>query len=126
MVVFDDMEDSEEINEAVLKKLIDACQSEKTYQSWKEKIIEEKIANLTNRKMVVCSYMFAGMGDYKETMLLDEVESFKEWIDQNGSAFFCGYEDATLEDVIAIADSKSAKRGAFEKRIFLEKVISDK
>ena len=71
----------------------------KTYQSWKEKIIEEKVANLTNRKMVVCSYMLAGMGDYKETMPLDEVESFKEWIDQNGSAFFYGYEDAALEDI---------------------------
>lgn len=33
-------------------------------------------------------------------------------------------ENATLDDVIAVADKKSAKRGAFEKRIFLEKVIS--
>lgn len=35
-------------------------------------------------------------------------------------------EGATLEDVIVVADRKNAKRGAFEKRIFLEKVISDK
>lgn len=33
-------------------------------------------------------------------------------------------ENATLDDVIAVADKKSTKRGAFEKRIFLEKVIS--
>lgn len=32
-------------------------------------------------------------------------------------------EDATLDDVIAIAKEKSLKRGAFEGKIFLEKVI---
>ncbi len=32
-------------------------------------------------------------------------------------------ENASLQDVIKMADQKNAKRGAFEKRIFLEKVI---
>ena len=32
-------------------------------------------------------------------------------------------EGKTLQDVIEIADIKSEKRGAFEKKIFLEKVI---
>lgn len=32
-------------------------------------------------------------------------------------------EKATLEEVIAIAQEKSAKRGAFENKIFLEKVL---
>ena len=32
-------------------------------------------------------------------------------------------ENKTLQDVIEIADIKSKKRGAFEKKIFLEKVI---
>lgn len=35
-------------------------------------------------------------------------------------------ENATLNDVIVIADKKNDKRGVFEKRIFLEKVISSK
>ena len=35
-------------------------------------------------------------------------------------------EGATLEDVITVADKKNTKRGAFGKRIFLEKVISSK
>lgn len=35
-------------------------------------------------------------------------------------------ENATLNDVIIIADKKKDERGAFEKRIFLEKVISSK
>ena len=33
-------------------------------------------------------------------------------------------EGATLEDIVVVADTKNAKRGAFEKRIFLEKVVS--
>lgn len=32
-------------------------------------------------------------------------------------------EKATLSDIIKIAEEKSRKRGSFEKRIFLEKVI---
>ena len=32
-------------------------------------------------------------------------------------------EDATLEEVIAIAEEKGSKRGTFEKKIFLEKVL---
>ncbi len=32
-------------------------------------------------------------------------------------------ENKNLNDVIAIADRKNEKRGAFEERIFLEKVI---
>ncbi len=33
-------------------------------------------------------------------------------------------ENSTLEEVISVAHEKSEKRGAFEERIFLEKVIS--
>ncbi len=32
-------------------------------------------------------------------------------------------ENKTIQDVIEIADKKNEKRGAFEKKIFLEKVI---
>ena len=35
-------------------------------------------------------------------------------------------EGKTLEDVVQIADAKSEKRGAFSKKIFLEKVIEKK
>ena len=33
-------------------------------------------------------------------------------------------EDATLEDVLKIADEKCEKRGAFENKIYLETVIT--
>ncbi len=33
-------------------------------------------------------------------------------------------ENATLEEVMAIAEEKGEKRGTFEKRIFLEKVLT--
>lgn len=34
-------------------------------------------------------------------------------------------ENNSLDDVISIADKKSEKRGAFDKKIFLEKVIEN-
>lgn len=35
-------------------------------------------------------------------------------------------EDKTIEDIIETANQKKLKRGGFEKRIFLEKTLSDK
>ena len=35
-------------------------------------------------------------------------------------------ENKTLEDVVAIANTKSQKRGAFDNKIFLEKVLEEK
>ena len=35
-----------------------------------------------------------------------------------------GLENATLEEIERLADEKRAKRGGFEKKIFLEKVIA--
>lgn len=35
-------------------------------------------------------------------------------------------ENKTLDDVVEVAKVKSLKRGGFEKKIFLEKVITDK
>ena len=35
-------------------------------------------------------------------------------------------EDKTIEDIIEIANQKRLKRGGFEKRILLEKTLSDK
>ncbi len=34
-------------------------------------------------------------------------------------------ENVTLDDVIAIANTKSSKRGAFNEKIFLEKVLKN-
>ena len=35
-------------------------------------------------------------------------------------------EGKTIDDVVRIANNKNQQRGAFEERIFLEKVISNK
>lgn len=35
-------------------------------------------------------------------------------------------ENKNLDDIVAIADKKKEKRGAFDDRIFLEKVIESK
>ena len=34
-----------------------------------------------------------------------------------------GLENASLEDIVNLADAKRTKRGGFDKKIFLEKVI---
>lgn len=97
--VFDEVDNNEEVNKAILDKLINACQSETTYQSWKTKIIDEKVAELSKKEIVVCDFVFAGMGTYHEIMPKEEVESFKCFINTFGSAIFAGSRKATKRDI---------------------------
>lgn len=61
--------------------------------------------------------MLAANGDDRVEELADMLEIMRA---------LAKLEGKTLQDVIEIADIKSEKRGAFEKKIFLEKVIEDK
>lgn len=51
----------------------------------------------------------------------DRVEELADMIEV--IKYLAQLENATLEDVIAVAQEKSSKRGAFNDKIFLEKVI---
>jgi len=75
---------------------------------------------------------------YKEELERKLYEEYLEVIDSSGEnrieeladmlevlKALAQLEGKTLEDVIEVAKVKVKKRGAFEKKIFLEKVISD-
>ena len=64
-----------------------------------------------------CQEVITASGEERIEEIADSLEVLKA---------LAKLEGATLEDVIVVADRKNAKRGDFEKRIFLEKVISDK
>ena len=53
----------------------------------------------------------------------DRIEELADMIEV--IKYLAKIENATLDDVIAIAKEKSAKRGAFNDKIFLEKVIEN-
>jgi len=65
--------------------------------------------------------------EYKEvletTTSLDRIEELADMLEIIRS--LAKIENKTLEDVITVADDKNIKRGSFEKKIFLEKVIDD-
>lgn len=76
--------------------------------------------------------------EYKKELEKKLYEEYKEVIDASGDdrveeladmmeviSALAKLENNSLDDVIAIAKKKSEKRGAFDKKIFLEKVIED-
>lgn len=98
--VYSDMDDTAKREKAVLKKLKEACASEEAYKVWKKDLIEAKAKEVEEKQhIVVCKYMFAGMGSYEEIIPFEMIDSFKCWIDHNGSAFFGGYRDATRKEI---------------------------
>lgn len=77
---------------------------------------EYKIALETKLKEE-CQEVITANGEERIEEIADALEVLKA---------LAKLEGATLEDVIVVANRKNVKRGAFEKRIFLEKVISSK
>ena len=62
--------------------------------------------------------------EYKEVIEANDKDRLEELADMLEVIInLAKLEKATLSDVIEIAKNKSNKRGSFEKRIFLEKVI---
>ena len=92
-----------------LKAVIEACESDDDYAEWKENYLNSELANLNGQKIIVCKYLFAGLGQYEAIIPECGLESFKCWINGNGSAFFGGTREATEEEVktfIALSASK--------------------
>ena len=54
---------------------------------------------MEKQHIIVCEYMFFGMGTYKEMIPEEMLESFKCWIDGNGSAVFLGSHDASRREI---------------------------
>ncbi len=75
--------------------------------------------------------------EYKKSLEAKLNEEYEEVIESEGGErleeladmievirSLAGLENATLEEIERLADEKRAKRGGFEKKIFLEKVIA--
>ena len=98
--VYDDIFNVQRQEKAILKELKAAYTSEDAYKVWKKDLIDAKVREVMEKQhIVVCSYMFIGVGQYEEVMPIEMVDSFKCWIDHNGSAFFGGMQDANKRQI---------------------------
>lgn len=82
-----------------LKKLIKVCESQKLYEDWKQAFISKEFEKVKGQKFLTCTYIFAGIGQYEDTIPETELKSFMCWINGNGSAFFGGSREATESEI---------------------------
>lgn len=100
------------------------------------KLVRDKIPNIIEKKGEIPVTKILDDISYKEELEKKLYEEYKEVIEANGQdrveeladlleviKALGELEHKSLEDIIAIANSKSIKRGAFKEKIFLEKVI---
>ena len=100
------------------------------------KLVRDKIPNIIKEKGETPVVKTLDEIEYKKELEKKLYEEYKEVIEANGDGrveeladmlevirALASLENKHLNDVIAIADKKNEKRGAFEERIFLEKVI---
>lgn len=68
------------------------------YTAWKETYLAEEMAKVQTSDYAVCTYMFAGIGDFEVVIPKAELDSFKAWVVGN-NAFLSSVKDAAEEDV---------------------------
>ena len=88
---------------------------------------EEPITRILESKEYKISLEEKLFEEYKEVIESSEEERLEELADMiEVIKSLAESQNKTLEDVIELANQKREKRGGFEKRIFLEKVIENK
>ena len=100
------------------------------------KLVRDKIPNIIKEKKETPVIKILGDDEYKEALEKKLYEEYQEVIEESGEdrveeladmleiiKALAKLENKTLDDVIEIANKKVDKRGAFEEKIFLEKVI---
>lgn len=98
--VYHDMDGAAFENEKLqLEAIINRCEDEDEYQSWKQTYIDAEYAKMKDKGFLVCKYIFAGIGQYESVIPKEAKESFICWINGNGSAFFGGEREATENDI---------------------------
>ena len=103
------------------------------------KLVRDKIPNIIKEKGETPIIKTLDEVEYKKELEKKLYEEYKEVIESTGDdrveeladmleiiRALANLENKHLNDVIAIADKKNEKRGAFEEKIFLEKVIESK
>lgn len=103
------------------------------------KLVRDKIPDiiLSNNEKLITRIL--NDEEYKEALERKLNEEYNEVLKSSGKErveeladmlevikYLAKLENATLDDVINISNNKSLKRGAFDNKIFLEKVISNK
>ncbi len=83
-----------------------------------------RVLDETEFKAELEKKLFEEYNEVLEASGADRVEELADMLEVMKS--LAKLEGVTLEEVIKIADKKADKRGAFEKRIFLETVSTDK
>ena len=100
------------------------------------KLVRDKIPNIIKSKGENPVTKILNDSEFKDELEKKLYEEYKEVIESTGDdrveeladmievvRALAKLENKTLNDIILIADQKSEKRGAFEEKIFLEKVV---
>ena len=104
------------------------------------KLVRDNIPTIIEQDNEVPFTRILNDNDYKKELYKKLKEEFDEVIDSKNTfelleeladlleviKSIAQLEDKTIEDIIETANQKKLKRGGFEKRIFLEKTLSDK
>ena len=103
------------------------------------KLVRDKIPNIIKEKGETPIIKTLNEIEYKKELENKLYEEYKEVIESNGNdrieeladmleviKALAKLEKRDLNDVLTIADKKSKKRGGFEEKNFLEKVIESK
>lgn len=103
------------------------------------KLVRDKIPEIISNKGEQPITHILNDEEYKKELEAKLLEEYKEVLETTNSTerieeladmieiikALASLENKTIEDILEVANQKAQKRGGFENKIFLEKVISD-
>lgn len=103
------------------------------------KLVRDKIPEIISNKGEQPITHILNDEEYKKELETKLLEEYKEVLETTNSTerieeladmieiikALASLENKTIEDILEVANQKAQKRGGFENKIFLEKVISD-
>lgn len=101
-------------NKLVRDKIPEIIKAKNETPITRELTLDEYRIELEKKLKVECEEVITAVKEERIEELADVLEVLRS---------LAKLENATLVDIIAVADQKADKRGAFDKKIFLEKVI---
>ncbi len=98
--VFHDMDgEAFDAEKAQFDAVKERCDDEADFQTWKTGYINAEYEKIKESKFLVCTYLFAGIGQYEAIIPEEQKDSFICWINGNGSAFLGGEREATEDEI---------------------------
>lgn len=82
-----------------LQKLMEACESEEEYQTWKEAFLDRMVEEMKGTHFLTCKHTFEGIGTFNRVLPQEQLDDFRKWTKKTPGLKLNGQRPSTEEEI---------------------------